>query len=166
MINSINEFLTDWETESGLTLKVFKNLTDDSLDKPIPGYRRTIGRLAWHITGAIGEMMRSSGNPINAAEEDDPQPAEAAKLYNEYETASKALAEELKKNWTDASLSKQENMYGEMWTREFILRVIVAHQIHHRAQLTVLMSIAGLPVPGVYGPSYIEWQQMGREPLK
>jgi len=166
MYNSINEFLADWEAESGLTLKVFKNLSDESLSKPIPGYRRTIGGLAWHITGAVGEMMKSSGNPINTADEDEPQPAEAAKLYSEYEKAAKALSDELKSKWTDDSLAKQENMYGEMWTREFILRVIVAHQIHHRAQLTVLMSIAGLPVPGVYGPSYIEWQAMGREPLK
>jgi uncharacterized damage-inducible protein DinB len=166
MYNSINEFLTDWETESGLTLKVLKNLTNDSLSKPIPGYRRTIGGLAWHITGAIGEMMKTSGNPIDTADEDEPQPKDAAVLYNEYEKAAKALTAELKSKWADDSLGKQVNVYGETWTYEFILRVIIAHQIHHRAQLTVLMSIAGLPVPGVYGPSYIEWQAMGREPLK
>jgi uncharacterized damage-inducible protein DinB len=166
MFNTINDFLTDWEAESGLTLKVLKNLTDESLNKPIPGYRRTIGGLAWHITGAIGEMMKKSGNDLHTADEDEPLPAEAAKLYSLYEAAAKTLSDELKKSWTDASLNDKVNMYGETWTKEFILRVIITHQIHHRAQLTVLMSIAGLPVPGTYGPSYIEWQQMGREPLK
>jgi len=31
--------------------------------------------------------------------------------------------------------------------------MLIAHQGHHRAQMTVLMRQAGLKVPGVYGPS-------------
>jgi uncharacterized damage-inducible protein DinB len=166
MFHSINEFFSDWETESELTLKVLESLTDESLDKPIPGYRRTIGNVAWHIIGSMGKMMQAAGTSILAAKEDDEQPKEAAKICREYEIASKCLRCEIRKNWTDNTLNDEIDMYGEMWSKEFVLRVILAHQIHHRAQLTVLMSIAGLNVPGVYGPSFFEWQQMGREPLK
>ena len=38
-------------------------------------------------------------------------------------------------------------MYGEMWKRGTTLGVIISHQIHHRAQLTVVMRLNGLKVP-------------------
>jgi uncharacterized damage-inducible protein DinB len=41
------------------------------------------------------------------------------------------------------------------------LGVIVSHQIHHRAQLTIVMRLNGLKVPGVYGPSKEEWTSYG-----
>ena len=166
MYHTITEFLEDWKAESELTLKVFKNLNDESLSKPISDYRRTIGRLAWHITGAIGEMMRTAGSQIDASEDTLEMPSSAAAIYLEYEKASGNFIEKLNKDWTDASLKEEVNMYGAMWTREFTLKVIITHQIHHRAQLTVLMRLAGLKVPGIYGPSYEEWQQYGMEAQK
>jgi uncharacterized damage-inducible protein DinB len=56
-------------------------------------------------------------------------------------------------------------MYGEQWTRGFVLQALVAHQTHHRGQMTVLMRQAGLPVPGMYGPSKEEWAAMGMPPM-
>jgi len=58
-------------------------------------------------------------------------------------------------------LAEEINMYGEKWTRSATLASIIKHQIHHRAQMTVLMRQAGLKVPGVYGPSREEWSQYG-----
>jgi uncharacterized damage-inducible protein DinB len=55
-------------------------------------------------------------------------------------------------------------MYGEKWTRAATLASIIKHQIHHRAQMTVLMRQAGLNVPGIYGPSREEWSQFGMQP--
>jgi uncharacterized damage-inducible protein DinB len=52
-------------------------------------------------------------------------------------------------------------MYGQMWVRGKTLGVLVTHQIHHRGQLTVLLRLAGLKVPGVYGPAKEEWAKMG-----
>ena len=166
MYHTINEFLDDWKTESESTLKVFKNITDESLNREIPNYRRTIGILAWHITGSIGEMMRTAGSPIDAVEESNDQPDSISKIIEEYEKASNNMAAKIKSEWTDASLKEEVNMYGEMWKKEFALKVIVTHQIHHRSQMTVLMRQAGLKVPGIYGPSYEEWKQFGMEPAK
>ncbi|HRN25773.1 MAG TPA: DinB family protein [Ignavibacteriaceae bacterium] len=39
--------------------------------------------------------------------------------------------------------------------------VIISHQTHHRAQLTIVMRLNGLNVPGIYGPSKEEWTQLG-----
>jgi uncharacterized damage-inducible protein DinB len=44
------------------------------------------------------------------------------------------------------------------------LQILIRHEIHHRAQMTVLMRQAGLKVPGIYGPSRDEWQAMGMTP--
>jgi uncharacterized damage-inducible protein DinB len=52
-------------------------------------------------------------------------------------------------------------MYGEMWSRGTVLSILVRHEAHHRAQLTVLMRQAGLAVPGCYGPAKEEWAGMG-----
>jgi len=166
MYHTINEFLQEWETESESTLKILKNITDESLNMPIQNYRRTIGRLAWHITGSAGNMMRTAGYQIDAVEETDDQPVSAAKIVEEYEKSSNNMIAKIKKDWKDASLTEEVNMFGEMWTKEFVLRVIIVHQIHHRAQLTVLMRLAGLKVPGIYGPSYDEWKSFGMEPMK
>ena len=51
-----------------------------------------------------------------------------------------------------------------MWSRGKTLGALVTHQIHHRAQLTVVMRLAGLKVPGVYGPAKEEWAAYGMEP--
>ena len=41
---------------------------------------------------------------------------------------------------------------------------MVKHEVHHRAQMTVLMRQAGLAVPGIYGPAAEEWEAMGLPP--
>ena len=166
MYHTINEFLEDWKTESESTLKVFKNVTDESLNTAIANYKRTIGRLAWHITGSIGETMKAAGSPIDAVEDSNEQPNTISRIIEEYKKASNNMAAKIKCDWTDDELKEKVNMFGEMWTKEFALRVIVIHQIHHRSQMTVLMRQAGLKVPGIYGPSYEEWQQYGMEPAK
>jgi len=166
MYNSIDEFIRDWNAESDATLKIFSAVSDESLNKQIPGYKRTIGRLAWHITGALGEMMRTAGSAIDAVEDSYEVPDSAAEIIEEYKKASINMTEKIKRDWTNAGLKDQVNMYGEMWTKENVLKVLIVHQIHHRAQMTVLMRLAGLKVPGIYGPSYEEWQQFGMQPQK
>ena len=51
-------------------------------------------------------------------------------------------------------------------TKGKLLQIIMHHQIHHRAQLGVLMRIAGLAVLGVYGPSKEDWTAMGMAPMQ
>ncbi len=83
-----------------------------------------------------------------------------------YNAASASLAEEIKCNWKDETLSIEDDMYGQKWKRGITLGILITHQTHHRGQMTVLMRQAGLKVPGIYGPSYEEWAAMGMEPPK
>ena len=58
----------------------------------------------------------------------------------------------------------EDDMYGEKWKRGMTLQGLIHHEIHHRAEMIVLMRLAGLPVPGLYGPTREEWTQYGMEP--
>lgn len=161
MYRKLEDFINDWTIESESTLKVFKNLTDDSLTKKVDENVRTAGRLAWHITTSIGEMAHRTGLNFKTVDENSTIPKTAKEIIDAYRSDSENLLSEVKANWNDESLSVEDNMYGEMWKRGTTLGVIITHQIHHRAQLTIVMRLLGLKVPGVYGPAKEEWVNYG-----
>lgn len=161
MYHKLEDFINDWKYESEATLKVFNNLTDESLAKKVNENVRTAGRLAWHITTSIGEMAHHTGLTFETVGENSPVPATVKEIVDAYNTASENLVNEIKKNWTDETLLEEDDMYGEKWKRGTTLGVIISHQVHHRAQLTVVMRLLGLEVPGIYGPSKEEWVNYG-----
>jgi uncharacterized damage-inducible protein DinB len=161
MYIKLEDFINDWTVESELTLKVFNNLTDESLTKIVNENVRTAGRLAWHITTAIGEMGHRTGLTFKTVEADSAIPTTAKEIVEAYKEASSNLLNAIKLNWNDDTLSVEDDMYGEMWKRGMTLGVIISHQIHHRAQLTVVMRLNGLKVSGIYGPSKEEWTSYG-----
>lgn len=164
MYHKLTDFLSDWAYESEATLKILKNLTDESLPKKIGENVRTPGRLAWHITTAINEMISRTGISVDKTNHDEPVPATTAEIIKEYDRSSANLINELKANWTDDTLILEDDMYGEMWAKGKTLSVLITHQIHHRGQLTTLMRLSGLKVPGIYGPSKEEWVGFGMPP--
>ena len=161
MYRTIQDFLSDWSQEYNSTLKVIKNLTDTSLSQKVTENGRSLGHLAWHIVLTLGEMGGKAGLKLDAPPEDAPDPTRASIITEAYEQGGGSLASEIKQKWNDGMLTEEVVMYGEKWTRSAVLTSIVKHQIHHRAQMTVLMRQAGLQVPGVYGPSREEWAQFG-----
>jgi uncharacterized damage-inducible protein DinB len=161
MYRTIQDFLDDWKHENEATIKVFKNLSDSSLTHRITPENRSLGFLAWHIVLSLGEMGDKAGLQVDAPAEDTPEPVSAAIIASSYEQAGASLAAEVKNKWNDNMLLEEIEMYGQKWTRGATLAALSAHQIHHRAQMTVLMRQAGLKVPGIYGPSREEWSQMG-----
>jgi len=161
MYRAIQDFLTDWTQENDSTLKVFKNLTDASLKQKVSTEGRSLGYLAWHIVLTLGEMGDKAGLKVNAPSENAPNPDKASEIVTEYEKAAASFTAEIKQKWNDGMLAEEIDMYGERWTRSATLNSLIKHQIHHRAQMTVLMRQAGLKVPGVCGPSHEEWQSFG-----
>ena len=161
MYYKISDFISDWTYESESTIKVFSNLTNESLTKKIHEKVRTAGRLAWHITASIPEMMNRTGFKIEEVKEDSTVSSNVSELVKVYKNISETLANQIKANWNDETLLKEDNMYGETWARGKTLAILITHQIHHRAQLTIVMRMLGLKVPGVYGPSSEEWAGMG-----
>ena len=164
MYTTVEEFLKDFEHESGETIKVFKALTDKSLSQPVAHDHRTLGRIAWHLTTTYPEMCTLAGISIAAVSKDAPLPKSAATVVSAYEGCRNELIAFVRQNWNDAKMTEVKNFYGEQWPVGLAMSILVRHEIHHRGQMTVLMRQAGLKVPGVYGPAREEWAGMGMQP--
>jgi uncharacterized damage-inducible protein DinB len=161
MFRRVEDFTAGWEVERNGTLALLRTLTDGSLAQEVAPGSRTLGRIAWHTVVSVGEMARHAGLPIDAPADDAPMPAAARDFVEIYERVSARLPEAVAASWTDDDLLGTIDMYGDRWTRGKTLAVLVAHQTHHRGQMTVLMRQAGLLVPGIYGPSKEEWARYG-----
>jgi len=159
MYRKIDDFIHSWEYEVQATQKVFAALTDQSLSQAVAQDHRTIGRIAWHITTTISEMMKYAGVTVSGPDPHSLPPRDAATIRKAYAETAASLAEQIKSKWNDAALEVVVDMYGEKWPRGATLAALVAHQTHHRGQTTVLMRQAGLKVPGIYGPALEEWGQ-------
>lgn len=163
MFKSIEHFMTEWKPETARTEKVLAALTDESLGQEAAPGHRTLGRIAWHIVYTIHEMMAEAGM-TSTAPVVTPPPARAADIVAAYREGVAVFQEALQAQWTDATLTEKRPMYGEQWTGADVLASLLKHEIHHRAQMTVLMRLAGLPVPGLYGPAKEDWAKFGAEP--
>jgi uncharacterized damage-inducible protein DinB len=164
MFTSIEDFKQNWTYESSCTRKLMDQLTDKSLAQQVTNDHRTLGRLAWHITQTIPEMGGRTGLKISGPDPTVPVPSSAVEIKKAYDAAASSLLEQVVSSWDDKTLQVEDDMYGEKWKRGNSLAIIIAHEIHHRGQMTVLMRQAGLRVPGVYGPSKEEWAQYGGNP--
>ena len=161
MFRTIEDFEKRWDGERQSSLKVMRALTDTSLGQTVAPGGRSLGRIAWHIVQTLAEMGGHAGLKVEGADEKAPQPAEAAAIADAYAANAEALTRAVKAGWTDVDLPGEIDMYGEKWTRGQALAALVAHEVHHRGQMTVLMRQAGLAVPGVYGPAKEEWAAYG-----
>jgi uncharacterized damage-inducible protein DinB len=161
MFRTLADFQKAWKGEREGTLKILEALTDASLSQAVTDDDRTLGRMAWHLTQSLSEMMPRTGVPVTEPAQDAPVPGSAAAIAEAYERASKTVADEIAARWTDTTLEVEDDMYGMKWARGETLHALIVHQAHHRGQMTVLMRQAGLTVPGVYGPAREEWVAHG-----
>jgi uncharacterized damage-inducible protein DinB len=164
MYRRLSDFIDDWKYESEATIKVLSNISDESLTVKFNREIRTPGRLAWHIVTSVGEMAHRTGLTFETVNDDAPIPSTVKEIVDEYNRTSENVLKEIEDKWNDETLMQEDNMYGQMWLRAKTLKVLITHQIHHRAQLTVVMRMAGLKVPGVYGPAKEERAKMGMLP--
>ena len=157
MYREIKDFTEAFKYESDTTLKVFKNITNKALNDKHYDTIRSIQRLVWHITITLGEMLGKAGLEINCPDEHSKPLDTIDEIYKAYESASKSVLEQVEKHWSNVDLLEEVEMYGEKWKKGIVLSVLIKHEAHHRGQLTTLMRLNNLLVPGVYGPSKEEW---------
>ena len=65
MIRRIDDFTELWDQETKSTLRTLEAMTDASLAQPISDDFRTLGRIAWHVTGTVKEMMERTGLTVD-----------------------------------------------------------------------------------------------------
>ncbi len=165
MYRHIEDFIADWKNECNNTLKIFSQITEETKSTKVNENVRTLERLAWHITQTITEMGQRAGLFEGDTLEHVPVPALFQEIIAAYQRYNTLLSKAVFSKWTDSDLEDEVNMYGENWKKEKILSVLIAHEAHHRSQMTVIMRLVGLPVPGIYGPSKEEWSDMGMPPM-
>ena len=164
MFRSMVDFYEVWKEESENTQQVLDLLTDESLHQEFTEGHRDLGRLGWHLATTLEEMVSHTGLQFSGADFSKPVPDTAEEIAEAYRFTNQSMITAMKENWTDETLDEEHDLYGETWTVATLLKVLLLHQVHHRAQMTVLMRQAGLKVPGLYGPAKEEWAAMGAEP--
>lgn len=157
MFTATQQFLDIWKYETESTLACLRNLTDESLSLELVKDYRSIERIANHIVDCASGIPYEATVPVAHTKQ---HYSRVSDLIDAYAKATEGVAAAVA-SWTDETLQETTPMYGETWKKGFALWVTVAHQAHHRGQLTVLMRMAGLKVPGVYGPAKEEWEAMG-----
>lgn len=161
MYCSIEDFVVQWKTEESATLKIFESVYDEVLNHKANEDMRSLGRLALHITQTLTEMPHKAGLVDEDKLENMPIPESMLEIINTYKQCSALLLGELEKRWKDDDLTRTIEIYGEQWECRKVLSVLVLHQVHHRGQMTALMRMLGLKVPGIYGPAKEEWSKYG-----
>ncbi len=150
---ALKETLEDLRYEFSLTTKVLSAFTDAGLLQQITPGGKSAGELAWHIVQAIPMIMSHVGITIEHSGVGSAAPTSAAEIVEQHRTVASGLLTGVADHWSDATLSEEVSVYGMTWTKGKTLQVILRHEIHHRAQLMLLLRQAGLKVPSVYGPS-------------
>jgi uncharacterized damage-inducible protein DinB len=162
MFRQIQDFIDTYSHSAAENLQNLQRLTDASLSVSAAEGHRNLGGLGWHIVQSIPGMANEVGLGVDDAVLKQDAPA-AAEIAAAYKRLTDELCEKIRTQWTDETLLREDNMYGETWKRGFTLLALYAHEVHHFGQLTELMRLAGLPVHGVFGPSREEWAQYGME---
>lgn len=152
MYRQIDDFLQEWSNASKGTLQVLQALTDDKLNQNIVEGHSTLGWLGWHLVGAAGYFSYLAGLKVPMIRQEDPVPTTAADIVTAYENIANGIKEEVAK-LSNEDLLEVVNGFTAPMPKGALLRVLIDHQTHHRGQMTVLLRQAGLPVPGVMGPT-------------
>lgn len=159
MYRTVQDFLGDWTSASAGTIRVLESLTDDKLNQVIVEGHNSLGWLGWHLAtcpmffgGQVGLTLTPVGNPKEV-------PAQAAVIVEAYKNIAANIASEVEK-LTDEQMVESVQTFAGLTPRGAMLRSLIDHQTHHRGQMTVLLRQAGLPVPGVIGPTREEQVQM------
>lgn len=164
MYRKIEDFISDWKSEESFTIKIFSKITEGIKSVKATEHTRSMERLAWHITQTLTEMPFRAGIIDTDFLDNKPIPKSFKEIIDTYKTHSHELIELLQQKWTDADLTDEIEVYGQQWERRKVLSVLVKHQAHHRGQMTILMRLQNIEVPGTYGPSKEEWNRFGMKP--
>ncbi len=164
MYRKISDFVSDWKSEELFTVKIFTKITDEIKTYQANENLRTLERLAWHITQTLTEMPSKAGILDIDVLEKQPIPKSFNEIIIAYKKHSEELITLLQSKWSDSDLTNKIEVYGQQWEKRKILSVLVKHQTHHRGQMTTLMRLQNISVPGTYGPSKEEWKKYGMEP--
>ncbi|MFC7687650.1 DinB family protein [Ureibacillus sp. GCM10028918] len=153
MYRNLNDFIQEWERNCKGTLAVFESITDEKKHAAIVEGHSSLESLSWHLTTSPAYFMGQAGLSLDVELDSKNTPSVISEIVSTYKSASKNIVKVAKENLSDEMLLTEVNSHGRLTPIGAILRLMVDHQTHHRAQMQVLLRQAGLRVPGVMGPT-------------
>ncbi|GAB2568943.1 DinB family protein [Gracilibacillus alcaliphilus] len=151
MYRTVQDFINDWEHAAKGTEEVLQAVTDEKSGQAIVEGHSTLRWLSFHLATSPAFFAGLAGLDVKATLASEPNHVEdSVKAYQEIVADVKQAAEN---NLSDEALLEEVDGNGGKTPRGAILRILIDHQTHHRGQMTVLLRQAGLPVPGIMGPT-------------
>ncbi|MEJ9279780.1 DinB family protein [Ureibacillus thermosphaericus] len=152
MYRKIDDFIKDWQHNSAGTIAIMESITEDKKHVAIVEGHNSLEFLSWHLTNAPLFFCGLIGQSLNVQINPSTPPTTMKEIIDEYKKVNEEVVNAVKK-LDDSSLEKEVDMIGQPTAIGAVLRMLIDHQTHHRAQMQVLLRQAGLPVPGVMGPT-------------
>ena len=153
--------LGDVDHEFASTRRLLERIPDDKLDWRPHEKSFTLGRLASHVAELPGfALMMLTTDEVDFMK---PMPKNAEgksrdEILRLFDQTSAALRERLnaaddetlQQTWT---LRAGDHVLSSRPRAASLRTIGINHLIHHRGQLSVYLRLAGVPIPGMYGPS-------------
>lgn len=154
MFHNGQEFVQSYSAESGITEKVLRALTQESLSRNKGEGDQNAADIAWHIATAPRYIFGQIGWDLPPVTEwGTPEGLTVEQIVNEY-CANRDKVRDIAAATSDEDLQKVHHVFGSYdWPATMLLSAQIVHEAHHRGQLSVLMRQAGLTVPSIYGPN-------------
>lgn len=153
MYRKVTDFTAEWSRAAEGTTKVLESLTDETLDQAIVEGHSTLGWLGWHLATSPIFFASMAGINIESSADTNTVPKDASTILHTYKNVVEQIQNQAEVALTDEKLLETVDSFGTATPRGAILRTLIDHQTHHRGQMTVLLRQAGLPVPGIMGPT-------------
>lgn len=155
-MNPVETFFAAWDREAQKTVELLKMLPAGQYDFRPDADGRSIGELAWHIAELDAYISLGISNGHFSQDAKPPnilRPRTIGELAPGYERIHKEARERLA-SLTVADLEKELEVFGSNSTVSALLwDNMLAHSIHHRGQLSLLVRLAGGAVPSLFGPT-------------
>lgn len=158
----VHPLLSELDAEIALTRRVLERLPEVEFAWQPHPKSMTLAKLASHTVDLVG-WIKGTFLTTDFNLDDFPalvpflaetRPELLAQLATNgqaaHDTLAAAAADDFAQSWT---LRRGEYVIAPPQPRAVVVRHLISHMIHHRAQLLVYLRLLNVPVPGVYGPS-------------
>lgn len=156
-ISEKDMFLTTWQREFDITLRVLENYPAGKEDFKPAEKSRTGREIMWDFVLVERMFADASAGKTDMMSKPPPPPATVAEIIKQYETSHATTVTKLRAapdsvfNQT-VKVPTGPKMVGEVRNLE-LMWTMLFDSINHRGQLVVYLRMLNAKVPSIYGPS-------------
>nr|WP_106782200.1 DinB family protein [Lysinibacillus timonensis] len=153
MYRNVNDFISEWRNNSNGTISIFEAVSEEKKGFEIVEGHNSLEWISWHLTNSPAYFIGQIGLELEVKLNPTQVPPSMTEITNAYKAVSENIIKVVKEKLNNEALLNEVDSHGQPTPIGALLRAMVDHQTHHRAQMQVLLRQAGLPVPGVMGPT-------------